>query len=391
MKRILGCLILILLASTATIFAQDFGYTGSVQTFTASVDGWYKLEVWGSQGRAGAAGGYSVGYKKLSAGDTLYIACGGYGNNWWDAGWNGGSTGGNSETANSSSGGGGATHIALNSNRGVLSNYSSHRNEILIVAGGGGGGARWGSAGSGGGTTGGSASNHGGGTTGGGSQTGGYAFGQGQNGQACGGYAAYGSDGNGGGGGGWYGGYSSYGCGEHQTGGGSGGSGYIGGVTSWNGNNPSMSNGARWGYGKASVTLVQEDVKYYVDLNAVLNGTQYGNLNGAATANVYINGSLVNSNVSDFYTAYSNGTKFKMVITLNNGYGILSGSTTCEGTVNGGGTGCNFNLASKYTITVNPNNGTSTIRETRLWSQVYTLPSAPTKKGYTFVNWKRTN
>lgn len=214
------------------------------------------MEVWGSQGRAGAAGGYSVGYKRLSAGDILYIACGSYGNNWWDAGWNGGSTGGNSETSNSSSGGGGATHIALNSNRGVLSNYNSYRNEILIVAGGGGGGASWGSAGSGGGTTGGSASNHGGGTTGGGSQTSGYAFGQGQNGQACGGYAAYGSDGNGGGGGGWYGGYSSYGCGEHQTGGGSGGSGYIGGVTSWNGNNPSMSNGARWGYGKAKITIM---------------------------------------------------------------------------------------------------------------------------------------
>lgn len=35
--------------------------------------------------------------------------------------------------------GGGATHIALNSNRGVLSNYSSYANELLIVAGGGAG------------------------------------------------------------------------------------------------------------------------------------------------------------------------------------------------------------------------------------------------------------
>lgn len=126
-------------------------------------------------------GGHSVGYAKLNAGDTLYIVCGGQpyngGGSGWGANFDMSPWGWDSYDWDGVGPGGGATHIALNSNRGVLSNYNSYRDEILIVAGGGGGaddendGSKAGGAG--GGTTGQSKGGAGG------TQTTGNAFGQG--------------------------------------------------------------------------------------------------------------------------------------------------------------------------------------------------------------------
>lgn len=170
-------------------------------------------------------GGHTYGIKWLEAGSILYIGIGGRGSNGSQCsnvsgGWNGGG-GGSSDDENgkyeASGGGGGATHIALNSNRGELRNYSSNRDEILAVAGGGGGREFVYATGGGGGFTGGSDAQGRVAT-----QTSGYAFGYGGTGYGDG----YGSDGVGGGGGGWYGGYASSNAGK----GGGGGSGYIGGL-----------------------------------------------------------------------------------------------------------------------------------------------------------------
>ena len=134
---------------------SEFNYTGGVQSINVPVDGIYKLEVWGGcsflensvmEPQWGARGGYSVGYKKLKKNDVLYVCCGGaaLGKYHVAAGtYAGGYNGGGSFTTNRNdcwtSGGGGATHISLNSKRGVLKNYYSDRNEILIVVGGAGG------------------------------------------------------------------------------------------------------------------------------------------------------------------------------------------------------------------------------------------------------------
>lgn len=245
---------------------KDFGYTGGVQSYTVPADGVYKLEVWGAQGgKSGGYGGYSYGYKRLSAGNTIYVVVGGYGGKY--GGYNGGgnsTTGGCSDCAG---GGGGATHIAT-TNRGTLSSYNSYRSEVLIVAGGGGGTSESGIAGgTGGGTNGGDAKggcswSSSGYYTKGATQTeGGYdteygfngSFGQGGNAEPNGAGKYYG----GGGGGGWYGGGGGQlargSCWERA---GSGGSGYTGGVTSWNGSGPSMSNGQQSGNGKAKITIM---------------------------------------------------------------------------------------------------------------------------------------
>ena len=139
-------------------YYQIYGYTGSVQTFTAPADGNYLLQTWGAQGGAGGKGGYSEGTVELKRGDILYVYVGGQGEggkggSGGAGGYNGGAKGGNGGTTQhisttnvptmttsfgGAAGGGGATHIAT-TERGELYAYNSYRDEVLIVAGGGSG------------------------------------------------------------------------------------------------------------------------------------------------------------------------------------------------------------------------------------------------------------
>ena len=211
-------------------------HTGSVQQFVTPKSGVYKIEVWGAQGGPseykGALGGYSEGTINVDNNFVFNICVGGMGrkSKIWptidntDGGYNGGGYG--------TSGGGGATHIA-STNRGLLKNYESYKNEVLIVAGGGGGCDSDGDnlLGIGGGIQGGTGSLY---NTvpsltpgGGGSQASGGtgivgSFGQGGN------SGVSGQDSSGAGGGGWYGG----GGATSYAASGGGGSGHIGtGVT----------------------------------------------------------------------------------------------------------------------------------------------------------------
>lgn len=281
----------------------QFGYTGSVQSFTVPTGcpGTYKLEVWGAQGgsyngdwdtqASGGKGGYSQGQVSLSAGNVLYVVVGGegdpsikhsasvapgsdsaYPSHKVNGGYNGG--GGayycsSNGFYNGGSGGGGATHIATRT--GLLSELELYKSSVLIVAGGGGGtGCGFyntyicSNGGAGGGTNGNAGANlvmdgetaYGGS---GGTANSGYKFGLGdtQNNSNLfsSGYAF-----SGGGGGGYYGGTANGGSltnsGAQYTsggGGGGGGSGYIGGVKSGTG---SMQSGIQSGNGFAKITLI---------------------------------------------------------------------------------------------------------------------------------------
>ena len=242
---------------------REFTHNQGVQEFSVPVSGTYKLEVWGARGgqnanggngNYGGNGGYAYGNKYLTAGQVIYICCGGYVDHTTGiySNYNGGGA------SNAWGGpGGGATHIAT-TNRGVLSNYNSYRSEVLIVAGGGGGSGdydvrydddgdvedEWyGTGGAGGGTTGAKGYKYGGS---GGTQT---AGGTGLVSEHTGSFGQGGSSSynyGGGGGGGWYG-----GGGAEANQGGGGGSGYIGGVTSGG-----MQNGTNSGQGRAKITLL---------------------------------------------------------------------------------------------------------------------------------------
>jgi hypothetical protein len=136
----------------------DFTYTGSYQTFTAPVDGTYKVELWGAQGGSanatyvGGKGGYSAGTIHLKNKDVLYVYVGQKGGLPVDAAaYNGGGKAITSENNNGSAGGGGgATDIRLSS--GTWNDGTGLKNRIMVAAGGGGGAGYWGkSGGSGGG------------------------------------------------------------------------------------------------------------------------------------------------------------------------------------------------------------------------------------------------
>ena len=233
-------------------YTYDYSYTGEQQIFTAPLDGYYKLEVWGAQGGTvtsyrGGYGGYSSGAVALKKGDKLYVNVGGAGQGGavstnYTGGYNGGGATNGTGADHYHASGGGATHIAKVSGQ-LASIGVSKLDQVLIVAGGG-GGAYIHNAGTGYASIGGS----GGGYIGTAATTSGSNGKQGLGGsQTAGGrYTSstettstiFGSFGKGGtpsaswgsaGGGGYYGGGASYGStSSNGNSGGGGGSGYIG-------------------------------------------------------------------------------------------------------------------------------------------------------------------
>ncbi len=230
---------------------KEFAYTGNVEEFTVPCNGTYKLEVWGAQGggsagyggTGGGTGGYAYGQINLKANMLLYVVVGSR------TSYNGGGTA--KTDGYGYHGGGGATHIAVNSNLGILSNYNNNREDVVIVAGGGGGSGQYGSGcgtgGLGGGTTGGNGVDNGdknGGYSGKGGSTTCSQIGTGGNGDTNGG----------GGGGGWCGGGGAKSPNGQYSGGG-GGSGYLN-ETLLIPDTTGMENGKQSGNGKAQITLV---------------------------------------------------------------------------------------------------------------------------------------
>lgn len=118
----------------------DFEYTGDVQTFTAPIDAYYQIELWGAQGGSynaiGGYGAYAKGTIYLKKDTKLYVYVGGQGSYIGEIGGAGYNGGGNSGPT-VSAGGGGATHVALVS--GLLSELEKDKDSILVVAAGGGG------------------------------------------------------------------------------------------------------------------------------------------------------------------------------------------------------------------------------------------------------------
>ena len=221
--------------------ARLFEYKGSIESFTVPVDGTYTLECWG----AGAKhGGKSEGNYQAQKNQILYICVGGKGTDGSTSikgvgGYNGGGNGGDSVYGKQKGGGGsGATHICLIN--GLLKDLKTayDNNKLLMVAGGQGGNMGSADGPYGGGREGGKPEFWGGGYYQAATQTGGYAFGTGQNGHD--GDSAYTSyegraRGSDGGGGGLYGGYAPYNSSHfNATCSGGGGSGYV---------NPNLVNG----------------------------------------------------------------------------------------------------------------------------------------------------
>jgi len=111
-----------------------FNYTGSVEEFLVPASLTYYLGVSGAHGSSAEGyGGYCCGNYKSDNAQKLYLCVGQSGGLGYTAYNNG------SDLPYFSVGlsGGGATSIT-NTNRGILKNFDSYRNEVLLVGGGGG-------------------------------------------------------------------------------------------------------------------------------------------------------------------------------------------------------------------------------------------------------------
>lgn len=103
--------------------------------------------------------------------------------------------------------------------------------------------------------------------------------------------------------------------------------------------------------------------KQYLDLNGYFNGKKYLDLDKYATADVYINGVLEASNVSEFHKEYPFGSNYEIKLNPNSGFhttGMYSGSL--KGTITDSYLEITPEFASnKYSITYDSNGGTGSM------------------------------
>ena len=130
---------------------------------------------------------------------------------------------------------------------------------------------------------------------------------------------------------------------------------------------------------------------HYLDLNGILDGASTGNISGYGTADVYINGTLVADNVSDYWTQWQEGTSYEIkdikTVTGKKYNGVYSGSI--KGTVGGETTNVYLSfITATYTINYQANGGSvsPTSQSITYGSKIETLPT-PKRDGYTFSGW----
>ncbi len=130
---------------------------------------------------------------------------------------------------------------------------------------------------------------------------------------------------------------------------------------------------------------------YYLDLNGMLDGSSSGGISGYGTADVYINGTLVCNDCTDYYTAHPYGTTYSISdIKTTTGHrynGVYSGSAS--GTITGNTSVYLSYSTNTYYITYDANGGTGAPgTQAFLYNSGSTISSIiPTRYGYTFLYW----
>ncbi len=133
-------------------FSWAFNYTGDEQSYVVPISGRYKIELWGAEGgkalcngsvcNDGGNGAYTKGEINLKEGNTFYLYVGSAGTNAVrgknvNGGYNGGGLGTwDLKDDEASAGGGGATDIRLVN--GDWKNFDGLKSRIMVAAGGGG-------------------------------------------------------------------------------------------------------------------------------------------------------------------------------------------------------------------------------------------------------------
>ena len=146
------------------------------------------------------------------------------------------------------------------------------------------------------------------------------------------------------------------------------------------------------GWGSFTLKAQWSANMYYFDLNGNLDGSNSGNISGFGTCDIYMNGTLVANDVTDYYSQHAYGTRYEIkdikTATGKKYLGVYSGSLS--GTITGyTATSLKFKTDST-TIQYDANGGSGAPgNQTKVVGQTLTLSSTkPTRSGYTFRGWK---
>ena len=132
---------------------------------------------------------------------------------------------------------------------------------------------------------------------------------------------------------------------------------------------------------------------YTLDLNGWLNGSSSGDISGFGTADVYVNGSLVCNDCTDYCVDHPYGSIYEITdIKATTGHtynGVYSGSLsgTLEDTTR---TFLNF-TSNNYTINYDNNGGSGCGSKTVMYNTSLGTLCTPMRSGYTFVGWYTAN
>lgn len=142
--------------------------------------------------------------------------------------------------------------------------------------------------------------------------------------------------------------------------------------------------------GNRSVYLKFDAPTYYLDINGELDGTWQGNLDGLGSCDVYVNGTCVGDDITDFWTQYPAGTKWEIRdIKTASGKKYRGITPGLSGTIGSSTASVVLQYTSGSTLSIDPNGGTykgsSGVTTVNNLSPGATITvDSPTRPGYKF-------
>ncbi len=149
--------------------------------------------------------------------------------------------------------------------------------------------------------------------------------------------------------------------------------------------------------GNRSVYLKFDAPTYYLDINGELDGTWQGNLDGLGSCDVYVNGTCVGDDITDFWTQYPAGTKWEIRdIKTASGKKYRGITPGLSGTIGSSTASVVLQYTSGSTLSIDPNGGTykgsSGVTTVNNLSPGTTITvDSPTRPGYKFGGYEKSN
>lgn len=149
--------------------------------------------------------------------------------------------------------------------------------------------------------------------------------------------------------------------------------------------------------GNRSVYLKFDAPTYYLDINGELDGTWQENLDGLGSCDVYVNGTCVGDDITDFWTQYPAGTKWEIRdIKTASGKKYRGITPGLSGTIGSSTASVVLQYTSGSTLSIDPNGGTykgsSGVTTVNNLSPGATITvDSPTRPGYKFGGYEKSN